>query len=193
MVARSYLRPLLALAVALLALAAGAGAASPGPWPSVLGPRQSFAPDVSVAVERVWSEPTLQRTLDGRPARVSPDVYMAFLEAPELTAAAARFRHIARFEIRALDDDHYVASDGDGGRGSAQVLRREPRRVVMLSSGEHTVPFLGTISGSALTILNVEPRPDTIPSSWRISTSTAPWPPPWPARSSRPSASSPTA
>ncbi|HKC96544.1 MAG TPA: hypothetical protein VKG20_00860 [Methylomirabilota bacterium] len=162
MVARSYLRPLLALAVALLALAAGAGAASPGPWTSLLGPRQSFAPDVSAAVERVWSEPTLQRTLDGRPARVSPDVCMAFLEAPEVTAAAARFRHIARFEIQALDDDHYVASDGDGARGSAQVLRREPRRVVMLSSGEHTGPFLGTISGSALTILDVEPRRDTV-------------------------------
>src|SRR5262245_61440602 len=159
MVARSYLRPLLALAVAL---AAGAGAASPGPWTSLLGPRQSFAPDVSAAVERGLSEPTLQRTLDGRPARVSPDVYMAFLEAPEVTAAAARFRHIARFEIQALDDDHYVASDGDGARGSAQVLRREPRRVVMLSSGEHTGPFLGTISGSALTILDVEPRHDTV-------------------------------
>ena len=130
MVARSYLRPLLALAVALLALAAGAGAASPGPWTSLLGPRQSFAPDVSAAVERVRSEPTLRLTLDGRPARVSPDVYMAFLDAPEVTAAAARFRHIARFEIRAFDDDHYVASDGDGARGSAQVLRlhRQPRR-----------------------------------------------------------------
>jgi len=162
MPARSHSRPLLALAVALLAFAAGAGAASPRPWPSLLGPRQAFAPDVSAAVERVWGEPTLQRTLDGRPARVPLDVYMAFLDAPEVTAAAARFRNIGRFEIRALDDDHYVASDGDGARGSAQVLRREPRRVVMLSSGEHTGPFLGTISGSALTILDVEPRHDTV-------------------------------
>jgi hypothetical protein len=162
MLARSTLRPLLTLAAAFLALAAAAEAASPGPWPPLLGPRQAFAPDVSAAVERVWSEPTLRRTLNGRPARVPLDVYMAFLDAPEVTAAAARFRSIARFEIRALDDDHYVASDGDGARGSAHVLRREPRRVVMLSSGEHTGPFLGTISGSALTVLDVEPQRDTV-------------------------------
>jgi hypothetical protein len=115
-------------AAAFLALAAGAGAASPGPWPPLLGPRRAFAPDVSAAIERVWSEPTLCRILNGRPARVPLDVYMAFLDAPEVTAAAARFRGIARFEIRAVDDDHYVASDGDGARGFAQVLRRGPRR-----------------------------------------------------------------
>jgi hypothetical protein len=154
--------PLLALTVAFLALAAGSAAASPEPWPPVLGSRQAFAPEVSATVERVWKEPTLRRTLQGRPVRVPPDVYMAFLDAPEVTAAAARFRHLARFEIRVVDDDHFVASDGDGARGFAQVLRREPRRVVMLSRGEHTGPFLGTISGSALTVLEIEPQRDSV-------------------------------
>jgi len=79
MVARSYLRPLLALAVALLALAAGAGAASPGPWTSLLGPRQSFAPDVSAAVERVWSEPTLQApSTDARPASLPTSTWRSW-------------------------------------------------------------------------------------------------------------------
>ncbi len=162
MPARSTPRPLLTLAAAFLALGAGAGAASPDPWPPLLGPRQAFAPDVSAAVERVWSEPTLRRTLKGRPARVPLDVYLAFLDAPEVTAAAARFRSIARFEVRAVDDDHYVASDGDGARGFVQVLRREPRRLVMLSSGQYTGAFLGTISGSALTVVDVEPQRETV-------------------------------
>ena len=80
----------------------------------------------------------------------------------EVTAAAARFRGIGSYEIQALDDDRYWASDGNGARGIAQVLRREPRRLVLLSRGEHTGPILGSISGSALTILNLEPRGDVV-------------------------------
>jgi len=159
---RSTSRALSAFAAACLTLVAGVGAASPEPWPSLLGSRQAFAPDVSAAVERVWSEPTLRRTVNGRPAHVPLDVYMAFLDTPEVTAAAARFRKVANFEIRAVDDDHYVASDGDGARGVAQVLRREPQRVVMLSRGEHTGPFLGTISGSALTVLDLESKQQAV-------------------------------
>ena len=81
----------------------------------------AFAPDVSAAVERVWSEPTLFRTVRGRTARVPLEVYVAFLSTPEVTAAAARFKKLAAFEIQALDDDHYVASDGDGARGRQLV------------------------------------------------------------------------
>ena len=106
----------------------------------------------------VWSDPILSRTVKGRAAHVPLAVYVAFLEAPEVTAAAARFRGLASYEIRALDDNRYLASDGAGARGCAQVLQRQPRRVVILSRGEHTGPFLGTISGSALTIMDLEPR-----------------------------------
>ena len=149
-------RRLLAIAAALLALVSGANGASPDSWPSLLGPREAFPPDVSAAVERLWSEPTLRRTVNGRPARVPFAVYVTFLDMPEVTAAAARFRRIGSYEIQALGGDRYLASDG--ARGSAQVLRREPRRVVMLSRGEHTSLFLGTIRGSALTVLDLEPQ-----------------------------------
>jgi hypothetical protein len=117
---------------------------------------------VSSAVDRVWIEPTLSRTVKGRSAHVPFDVYVAFLDTPEVTAAAARFRKLGSYEIQALDDDRYWASDGDGARGIAQVLRREPRRLVLLSRGEHTGPILGTISGSALTILDLEVRGDVV-------------------------------
>ena len=149
----------LAVAVALtLVLATGASGAPAQPWPPVLGSRASYPPDVSAAVERVWADPTLSRTVRGRAAHVPLDVYVAFLETPDVTAAAARFRGLASYEIRALDDSHYLASDGDGARGSAQVLRRQPRQVVVLSRGEHTGRFLGTISGSALTVIDLEPH-----------------------------------
>jgi hypothetical protein len=142
----------------LLALATAASGAPVPPWPPVLNARESYPADVSAAVERVWSDPTLSRTVKGRAAHVPLDVYVAFLDTPEVTAAAARFRGLASYEIRALDDNRYLASDGAGARGSAQVLQRQPRRVVMLSRGEHTSSFLGTISGSAITVIDLEPQ-----------------------------------
>ena len=155
-------RALLAAVTVLLTLATGASGAPTRPWPPLLGSRAAFPPDVSAAVERVWIEPTLSRTVHGRSARVPFDVYVAFVDVPEVTAAAARFRKLGSYEIQALDDDRYRANDGDGARGLAQVLRREPRRRVILSRGEHTGPILGTISGSALTILDLEPRGDAV-------------------------------
>jgi len=144
--------------ILMLALATSASGAPAQPWPPVLGSREGYPPDVSAAVERVWSDPTLSRTVKGRAAHVPLDVYVAFLDTPDVTAAAARFRGLASYEIRALDGGHYLATDGVGARGSAQVLRRQPRRVVVLSRGEHTGPFLGTISGSAITIIDLEPE-----------------------------------
>ena len=149
-------------AVAVLqAFTSAAGAPAP-PWPSLLGPREALAPEVSGAVERVWGEPTFTRTVNARPARVPVEVYTAFIDTPEVTFAAARFRHIGNFVVRALDEDRYVASDGDGARGVAHLIRREPRRRVFLSQGEHTSPFLGTITGSALTVLDLESRQNEV-------------------------------
>jgi len=147
----------LVVAVTLLfALATGASGAPAQSWPPVLASRESYPPDVSATVERVWTDPTLSRTVRGRAARVPMDVYLAFLDAPDVTAAAARFKGFASYDIRAVDDSHYLASDGAGARGSAEVLRRQPQRVVVLSRGEHTGPLLGTITGSALTVLDLE-------------------------------------
>src|SRR5262245_35587020 len=145
-------------AALVLVLTNGASGAPAQPWPPVLGSRESYPADVSATVERVWTDPTLSRTVKGRAARVPVDVYLAFLDAPDVTAAAARFKGFAKYDIRAVDDSHYLASDGAGARGSAEVLQRDRRRVVVLSRGEHTGPFLGTISGSALTVIDLEPQ-----------------------------------
>ncbi len=153
---------LLAAATVLLALATGASGATANPWPSLLGSREAFPPDVSAAVERVWIEPTFSRTLNGRSAHVPFDVYVAFLDTPEVTAAAARFRKLATYEVRALDADRYWGTDGDGAQGVAQVLRREPRRRVILSQGQQTGWILGAIRGSTLTVLDLEPRGDGV-------------------------------
>jgi hypothetical protein len=146
------------VAIVLQCLAASISGASGTPWPSLLGSREAFSPEVSAAVERIWLRPTLSRTINGPSARVPVDVYAAFVDTPEVTAAAARFRRIWSYEIHALDDNRYWGDDGDGAQGVAQVLRREPRRRVVLSQGQHTSPLLGTIGGSALTVLDLEPR-----------------------------------
>jgi hypothetical protein len=131
-------------------------------WPPFLGPPETFPGDVVASVERVWLEPTLRRTVRGRPARVPFEVYAAFVDAPDITAAAARFRGLAPYAVEALGDDRFRADDGAGARGFYRVLAREPRRRVILSWGEHASGVLGTISGSAITVLDLEPRGDAV-------------------------------
>jgi hypothetical protein len=142
----------------LLYLGASDIGASTTPWPTLLGSREAFSPEVSAAVERLWLTPTLSRTINGPSVRAPLDLYAAFVDTPEVTAAAARFRKIQSYRVRVIDDDHYWGDDGEGARGLAHVLRREPRRRVFLSQGEDTNAFMGTISGSALTILDLDPR-----------------------------------
>ncbi len=141
----------------VLAFAGPARGGGPPAWPSFLGPRDRFPPDLVAAVEHVWLEPTLSRTVSGRPARVPFRLYAAFVDAPDVTAAAARFLRLARYEVEPLDGDWYRATDNDGSRGIYKVLVREPTRRVILSWGEHSGSILGTISGSALSVLEFTP------------------------------------
>jgi len=150
-------------AVLLLGLTTGApGQPSVPAWPAFLASRDGFPPDVIASIERLWSELTLSRTVKARPARVPFAVYLAFVDTPDATAAAARFKKLARYEVESLDDDRYVADDRDGARGVYRVLVREPTRRVMMSWGQHSGRVLGTIGGSALTILDFAPRADGV-------------------------------
>ena len=140
----------------------GRGATADAAWPPFLPPPQSFSADVATTVERTWSGVTFSRTVAGRPARAPFALYAALIDAPDVTAAAARFRGLASDEVRALGEDWYEANDGDGSRGEYRVLVKEPRRRVVLSWGEHSGALIGAIRGSALTILSFEPRGEEI-------------------------------
>ena len=100
--------------------------------------------------------------MNGPSTRVPLQLYTAFVDAPDVTAAAARFRRLASYHIQPLDGDRYRADDGDGARGVSHVLRRDGRRRVSLSYGEHRGPILGTISGSALTVLDLTTDGDRV-------------------------------
>jgi hypothetical protein len=146
-----------ALALLLLTAPALAGDRRP-PWPPFLPPSSRYAADLVAAIEQVWQDPTLVRRVQGRPARVPLEVYIAFVDAPEVTAAAARFLKLARYEVEGLGGDWFRATDHDGASGTYVILARFPTRRVMLSWGEHSGRLLGTISGSALTLLEFEAR-----------------------------------
>lgn len=144
-------------------LATPAWSASPLPaWPPFLPPRAAFSSEITAAVEGTWNDVTFSRTVGGRPARAPLGFYAALIDAPDVTAAAARFRGFARHQVRALGEDWYEADDGDGSRGQYRVLVREPHRRVMLSWGAHSSGLIGGIRGSALTVLVLEPRGDAI-------------------------------
>jgi hypothetical protein len=150
----------------LLAVAGPAGADPPdSSWPPFLPPPGHFTALVAGAVERIWEDPTLSRTVRGRPAQVPFDVYVSFVDAPDVTAAAASHLGLARYEVDAIDADWYRADDHDGSRGIYRVLVRDPTRRVILSWGEHSGSLLGTIRGSALTVLDFTPSPDGVQQS----------------------------
>jgi hypothetical protein len=147
-----------ALALLLACASRAAGEPVGQPWPPFLGPPDTFPGSVVADVEHVWAAPTFHRAVRGRPAHVPFDVYVAFVDTPDVTAAAARFRKLARYEVQSLGAGRYRADDHAGAQGVYQVLAREPTRRVILSQGEHTGSILGTITGSALTVLDLEPR-----------------------------------
>ena len=141
------------LAIAALAMGATAAAVE---WPSFAGAPERLPRDVAQRIERVWRAPTLTRTIHGRAALVPLETYVVFIDAADVTTAAARFLGIGRQEVRALDDDVYEADDHAGATGRYRVLVREPRRRVILSWGEHRGRLFGTIRGSTLSVVDFE-------------------------------------
>jgi hypothetical protein len=142
--------------VLLLIAAGAAGVAGETPdrhWPPFLAPPSAFSRDIATTVERLWLAPTLTRTVRGRPARAPFELYSALVDTPEVTAAAARFLGVARYEVEPIEDGWYRATDNNGARGVWRVLVREPTRRVVLSRGEHSGGLLGRIGGSALTVM----------------------------------------
>src|SRR5882724_1129582 len=90
--------------LALVGAAAWADGPAPG-WPAFLPPRDAFPADLAAAVERTWIDRTLSRTVRGPSVRAPFDLYSALIDAPDVTAAAARYRSFSRDEVRLVGDD----------------------------------------------------------------------------------------
>ena len=127
-------------------------------WPVFLPPPATYSPAEVSAVQRAWEAPTLHRAVEGPPAPMPLASYLALVDAPDLTAAAARHLGIAQYDVRKIGPDWYEAADDDGAHGVYRVLVREGNRRVTLSWGSRHGALLGTISGSALTVMQFEAR-----------------------------------
>jgi hypothetical protein len=146
---------LVALAV-VQALVTRARPAEAPPWPRFLPPPADLAPEIVSSVERVWGDRTLTRTVEGDPAPVPLDLYLALVDAPDVTAAAARHLGLARYEVHVIAPGWYRADDHVGARGLYRVLVREDGRRVILSWGSHSGWVLGTVRGTALSVMDFE-------------------------------------
>src|SRR4051812_40827218 len=140
-------------ALALLTLTVASLAAAPRQWPAFLPASEKYSPPIADAIRRLWSDATFTRTVSAAPAPVPLSLYLRFVDAPDVTAAAARHLGLTTYDVKALGDDWYEAGDGDRTRGVYHVLVRDGTRRVLLSWGTHHGSMLGTIGGSALTRL----------------------------------------
>jgi hypothetical protein len=140
------------------ALFVAAVAVASSTWPEFLPPPGELPTEVVELVKRVRANPTITRTIHGRPAGVPFAVYVGFVDAPDVTTAAARFLGIAKHEVRALGGDLYEATDHVNARGRYRVLVRGRYRRVILSWGEHRGGWLGAVRGAALSVVDFVPR-----------------------------------
>jgi hypothetical protein len=126
----------------------------PTDWPPFLRADDDYPAPIANAIKRLWTDATFTRTVKGDPAAVPLSFYLRFIDAPDVTAAAARHLGLTTYHVRILGDDSYEADDGHGGaRGVYRVLERGDGRRMLLSWGSHRGSILGTVSGSALTQL----------------------------------------
>lgn len=137
--------------VVLTVSSAGAGASA---WPPFLPAPDEYPGYIARAITRLWTEPTFAREVRAAPAPVPPASYLRFVDAPDLTAAAARHLDLAQYDVDVLGNDWYAANDHDGARGIYRVLLRDGGRRVVLSWGTHRGAILGAVHGSALTRLD---------------------------------------
>jgi hypothetical protein len=142
-----------ALATVALAASTAAGAAA---WPAFLAPPDAYSPGEVATIRRAWTTPTLHRTVEGPAAPMPLASYQALVDAPDLTAAAARHLGVAGYEVRMLAPGWYEADDHEGAHGVYRVVGRGDGRRVTLSWGSRRGPWLGTISGSALSVMQFE-------------------------------------
>ena len=122
-------------------------------WPPYLPASDEYPGQIARAITRLWRDPTFTREVRAAPAPVPPAFYLRFVDAPDLTAAAARHLGLAHYDVELLGDDWYEADDHDGAHGVYRVLLREGGRRVILSWGTHRGSILGAVAGSALTRL----------------------------------------
>jgi hypothetical protein len=138
---------------ALLALTVTSLGSPPRDWPPFLRASDEYPAQIARAVRRLWTEATFSRTVSADPAPVPVSFYLRFVDAPDLTAAAARHLRLTTYNVKVLGDDWYQADDGAGTHGVYRVLLRDGGRRVVLSWGTHRGSILGTLGGSALTRL----------------------------------------
>jgi hypothetical protein len=152
--ARLFISATVVCAMAFMALTVTAlGSASPD-WPPFLRAREEYPAEISNAVRRLWIDATFTRTVSADPAPVPLSFYLRFVDAPDVTAAAARHLRLTTYRVKALHDGWYEVDDGHGGaHGVYRVLVRDGGRRVLLSWGSHRRSILGAVGGSALTRL----------------------------------------
>ena len=86
----------------------------PGDWPPFLRAGEDYPAPITSAVKRLWTDATFTRTVNADPAPVPLSFYLRFIDAPDVTAAAARHLGLTTYRVKVLGYDYHEADDGHG-------------------------------------------------------------------------------
>jgi hypothetical protein len=106
-------------------------------------------------VREVIAAPTVSHEVRGIAFRSRPAVFEFLLDHPEFAAEVARIVRQGKYIVRRVDDG-YEAEDGLGSRGTFRTLFADGGRRVFHVSGRYDRPYLPTLSGRLVVLLDAE-------------------------------------
>jgi hypothetical protein len=130
--------------LAALALAALAGAT------------QSASDRAALAMR----SPTVRADIGPIDTPLAADLAQFLLDHPDLSSDLVRAHKIAPYRISMIGPARSTADDGNGIRGTIDLLERTPARRVYFADGVFDRPALPTIKATAVIVLRVTPLPD---------------------------------
>lgn len=149
------------LVLTLLLLAADAPAE---PFPPYLGQPDDWPADLRREIGHLWTNRTVTRTVDGKPAAAPLDLYELFIDLPEVTSAAGQHLRAGGYRVVRVAPDHFQVADSEGAQGTYRVIVRRPGERVVVARLQRRARLLGEVRGATLTRLTFrEERQDGHP------------------------------
>ncbi len=121
-------------------------------------PFDRLPPPLQVRVRDVVDHAAFERGVRDVTFRSREPMFLYFLEHPDFSAAAARALRVANYQVRPQGDGTYWGDDTRGAKGVIEVVYADPQKRVVHAQGTYDTPWLPTIYGRIVLVLDFEHR-----------------------------------